>query len=83
MSSMSGHGLGPADAAPGLTPEETDSVRDTAYFLWVEAGSPEGRAQEFWRRAMEQHRRNKAYQLWLEEGRPEGRAEEHWHKAAE
>ena len=67
----------------GLTPEETDWVRDTAYFLWVEAGRPDGRAQEFWRQAMEQFRRNKAFRLWLEEGQPEGRAEAHWQKAGE
>jgi len=64
-----------------LTPEERDWVRDTAYFLWIEAGRPEGRSLEFWREALEQHRRNKAYDLWLDDGQPDGRAEAHWHKA--
>lgn len=64
-----------------LSPEELEAVRDTAYFLWEQEGRPEGRAQEFWRRAMEQHRRARAYRIWLEEGQPEGRAEEHWKRA--
>jgi hypothetical protein len=66
-----------------LMPEEREWVRDTAYFLWIEAGRPEGRSPEFWREALEQHRRNKAYRLWLDEGRPEGHAEDHWHETAE
>ena len=28
-----------------------DDIRDRAYALWVEQGSPEGRDQEFWHRA--------------------------------
>ncbi|WEK04976.1 MAG: DUF2934 domain-containing protein [Candidatus Devosia phytovorans] len=28
-----------------------DDIRDRAYALWVEAGSPDGRDQEFWHRA--------------------------------
>ena len=28
-------------------------IRDRAYGLWQEAGSPEGRDEEFWRRAAE------------------------------
>jgi hypothetical protein len=28
-----------------------DEIRDRAYALWVDAGSPEGRDQEFWHRA--------------------------------
>lgn len=32
------------------TPQESD-IRDRAYALWVEAGSPEGRDDEFWQRA--------------------------------
>jgi len=66
-----------------MTQDELEDVRDTAYFLWEQEGRPEGRGQEFWRRAMEQFRRAKAYRLWLEEGQPEGRAEEHWRKAGE
>lgn len=32
------------------TPHE-DDIRDRAYALWVEAGSPDGRDDEFWHRA--------------------------------
>nr|WP_314257888.1 DUF2934 domain-containing protein [uncultured Devosia sp.] len=32
------------------TPSD-DDIRDRAYALWVEAGSPDGRDQEFWHRA--------------------------------
>lgn len=28
-----------------------DDIRDRAYALWVEAGSPQGRDEEFWHRA--------------------------------
>lgn len=28
-----------------------EEIRDRAYALWVEQGSPEGRDQEFWHRA--------------------------------
>ena len=64
-----------------LSPEEREWVRDTAYFLWIEAGRPEDRSLEFWREALEQHRRNKAFDIWLEEGQPEGRADDHWRRA--
>ncbi len=66
---------------PRLTPDELDWVRDTAYFLWEQDGRPEGRDNQYWVQALEQHRRNKAYKLWLEEGMPEGRADHHWRKA--
>ncbi len=29
------------------------SVRDTAYFLWVQDGRPDGMEQEYWFRALE------------------------------
>ena len=32
------------------SPHEND-IRDRAYALWVEAGSPDGRGDEFWHRA--------------------------------
>ena len=32
------------------SPHEND-IRDRAYALWVEAGSPEGRDEEFWHQA--------------------------------
>lgn len=33
------------------TPHE-DEIRDRAYALWVEEGSPSGRDEEFWHRAV-------------------------------
>jgi len=48
----------------------SDAVRDTAYFLWEEAGRPDGRADEFWYRALDIHFRSRAYQEWLRQGKP-------------
>ncbi|UYN98187.1 MAG: DUF2934 domain-containing protein [Devosia sp.] len=31
-----------------MQPIEDSKIRDRAYQLWVEAGQPEGREQEFW-----------------------------------
>lgn len=63
-------------------PENFDLlVRDTAYFLWEQAGRPEGRADEFWFRSLEQHFRARAYEIWIAEGRPEGQSLSHWHAA--
>lgn len=42
-----------------------EAVRDTAYFLWEEAGRPDGRADEFWYRALEIHYRSRAYGIWM------------------
>ena len=58
-------------------------VRDTAYFLWEQAGRPEGRADEYWQQALEQHIRARAYQIWLREGRPNDRDTEIWERARE
>ena len=55
-------------------------VRDGAYFLWDEAGRPEGRADDFWRQAQHQRFRERAYALWEREGRPEGNADEYWYR---
>lgn len=55
-------------------------VRERAYFLWKQDGCPEGRAEEYWHRALDQHLRERAYVLWVQEGRPEGRADEYWHR---
>lgn len=63
-------------------PENFDLiVRDTAYFLWEQEGRPDGRTDEFWYRALEEHFRARAYAIWLEEGRPEGQALSHWDRA--
>jgi hypothetical protein len=48
----------------------SDAVRDTAYFLWEEAGRPDNRADEFWYRALDIHFRSRAYQEWLRQGKP-------------
>jgi hypothetical protein len=58
-------------------------VREQAYFLWTQEGCPEGRAEEYWHCAHNQHLRQRAYVLWQQEGCPEGRAEEHWHRTRE
>ena len=54
-------------------------VRDRAFFLWKEAGEPDGQAIEFWSRAKDELIRRRAYALWEREGNPEGRADQHWH----
>ena len=56
------------------------SVRERAYLLWEQDECPEGRAEEYWHRALDQHLRERAYVLWEQEGRPEGRAEEYWRR---
>ncbi len=55
-------------------------VREAAYFLWENAGRPEGRADEFWRQVQHERFRERAYALWEREGRPEGKADEHWRR---
>jgi hypothetical protein len=57
------------------------AVRDTAYFLWEQAGRPEGQADRFWEQAVEQHLRARAYSIWLKKGRPIGHADEDWIEA--
>jgi hypothetical protein len=44
---------------PDIDREHEERIRTRAYFLWQEAGSPEGRAEEFW---------HQARRLELEEG---------------
>ncbi|MDQ2764771.1 MAG: DUF2934 domain-containing protein [Pseudomonadota bacterium] len=55
-------------------------VRERAYLLWEQEGCPEGRAEEYWHRALDQHLRERAYMLWQQEGSPEGRADEYWRR---
>jgi len=72
------------DLAPPLEQAERDfdaAVRDTAYFLWEQDGRPEGKAEIYWHRALEQHYRERAYSRWLLEGKPEGRDQEIWNAA--
>lgn len=59
------------------------SVRERAYLLWEQAGRPEGRADEFWHRALDEHLRERAYVLWVQAGRPEGGADRYWQQVAE
>ena len=42
------------------------AVRDTAYFLWEEAGQPDGRADEFWFKAIDTEFRHRAYGMWMQ-----------------
>jgi hypothetical protein len=41
-----------------------EAVRDTAYFLWEQAGRPDGRSDEFWYQALTIHVRERAYGIW-------------------
>jgi hypothetical protein len=59
------------------------AVRERAYFLWEQEGRSEGRADEYWHRALDQHLRGRAYVLWQQEGSPEGGADEYWHRLRE
>jgi hypothetical protein len=38
------------------------------HVLWEEDGMPEGRADEYWHRALDQHLRDRAYVLWEQAG---------------
>ena len=67
------------DVLTETKPALEQSVREHAYHLWQQAGSPEGRADDFWHQAREEHFRERAYRLWEYEGRPEGHADRHWH----
>jgi hypothetical protein len=58
-------------------------VRDRAYLLWEQEGRLDGRADEYWQRAQEQHIQERAYALWEQEGRPEGRTDEHLDRTRE
>ncbi len=58
-------------------------VRERAYALWQQEGSPHGRAVEFWDRAYHQQLRESGHLLWQQEGCPEGRADEHWDRTCE
>jgi hypothetical protein len=56
------------------------AVRERAYLLWDSDGRPDGRAEEFWHRALDEHLRERAYVLWQQEGSPEGRQDEYWRR---
>jgi hypothetical protein len=66
------------------TKESLDQiVRERAYFLWEQEGRPDGRADEYWQRAQEQHLHERAYALWEQQGHPEGRTDEHLDRTRE
>lgn len=80
---------------PSLIPS-TDEIRELAYYLWQEAGCPEGVDDLMWEEAnrwcdtiyLTQWRYNRrlrytAYYLWNDAGRPDGRSEEFWQRAVE
>jgi Protein of unknown function (DUF2934) len=72
---------GPGDSHDVLIETRIDLdriVREHAYLLWEQEGRPEGRADEYWRRAHDQRLRERAYRIWEQEGRPEGQADRHW-----
>ena len=56
------------------TSELEERVRERAYFLWEREGRPEGRAEEYWRRAAE---------LEAAEAAPEGKGGRHTDDAEE
>ena len=45
-----------------------EAVRRTAYFLWEQDRRPHGRHEEYYLRAVDQHRRERRYDRWLEDG---------------
>jgi hypothetical protein len=55
-------------------------VRERAHALWEQDGCPEGRDEEYWFRARDEHLRERAYVLWQQEGSPEGGADEYWNR---
>ncbi|MEO7206876.1 MAG: DUF2934 domain-containing protein [Steroidobacteraceae bacterium] len=55
-------------------------VRDRAYFLWEQAGRPDGAAEEFWHKAQHQRWCERAYALWWREGCQAGNAHQHWYR---
>jgi hypothetical protein len=58
-------------------------VRERAHMLWEQDGRPEGRDEEYWLRARDEHLRERAYVLWQQEGSPEGGADEYWNRLRE
>jgi hypothetical protein len=55
-------------------------IRNRAYFLWEQAGRPEGRADEFRRQSQYQRFCEFGYALWEREGCPDGKADEDWYR---
>ncbi len=55
-----------------------EEVRQRAYFLWEQAGRPEGKSKEYWEQALGQHLRERAYVRWQQEGSHDGNAVADW-----
>ena len=47
---------------------DEEAIRFTAYFLWEQAGRPEGREQEYWLRAIERYQRQAECDRLLDDG---------------
>jgi hypothetical protein len=62
-------------AVEATHPVEDDSFREavqrTAYFLWEQDGRPDGKHEEYYLRALEQHRRERKYDRWLADAPPD------------
>ncbi len=54
------HLAGGSQTRTGLEQE----VRETAYLLWEQEGRLEGRSDEYWHRALDQHLSDQVYTLW-------------------
>jgi hypothetical protein len=55
---------------PSREPEDDafhEAVRKTAYFLWEQDGRPHGRHDEYYLRALDQHRRERRFDEWLKD----------------
>jgi hypothetical protein len=71
-------------AAPGTAGgliHRRRGARERAYFLWENDSCPDGRADEYWQKAHDEHLQGRAYVLWQQEGSPEGQADEQWHQS--
>jgi hypothetical protein len=54
--------------------DEEMAIRERAYVLWTKDGCPEGRSEEYWTRAMDQHVRSRMYVQWRKQcGTADGR----------
>lgn len=60
-----------------------EQIRQTAYFLWEQAGRPDGQAMEYWLLAKQMHQRQLAYDRWLAEGAPHDKSDQHWRDAGD
>jgi hypothetical protein len=57
----------PDDSEPAI---DEAAVRRTAYFMWENDGYPEGKAEEYWQRALEAHRHTARHDVELQREPP-------------